>query len=66
MTYTITDACCECGACEAACPKGAIKEGERHYEIDASICAGCGTCASLCTEDAIVLVPTPTRSWDIR
>ena len=49
MTYTITDACCECGACEATCPKGAIKEGERHYEIDASICTGCGTCASLCT-----------------
>jgi ferredoxin len=54
MAYKITDACINCGACESACPSGAIKEGDGVRVIDAGTCVDCGACASACPPGAIV------------
>lgn len=56
----VTDACVECGACERACPMGAVGEDPqrtRHQE-----CILCQRCASVCPEDAIRFLPQG-RSW---
>jgi ferredoxin len=53
MAYKITDACLSCGACESACPVGAISMGEDHMVIDAGSCIGCGSCAGTCPVGAI-------------
>lgn len=52
MAYTITDDCISCGACESACPSGAISEGEDKYVIDADKCNDDGECAAVCPVDA--------------
>ena len=46
MAFKISDACVSCGACAAQCHVGCIKEGDSHYEIDASACVSCGSCAA--------------------
>jgi len=51
--YKITDACINCGACEADCPVGSIAAGDGIYVIDSS-CIDCGACAGSCPVDAIV------------
>lgn len=53
MAYTITDACINCGSCEAECPVSAISEGDGQYVIDADACVDCGACAAQCPVSAI-------------
>jgi len=43
---SVTKKCIRCGACETACPKGAIS-GE-NYEIDRAQCDICGECVRVC------------------
>lgn len=60
MAYKITDECISCGACEAECPNGAIKEGDNIYVIDPAKCTECvgshasSQCAEVCPVDAPV------------
>ena len=44
MARKINDGCVACGACEGACPVGAISMGDGKFEIDASVCIDCGAC----------------------
>ena len=53
MAYKITDACLSCGACESACPVGAISMGDEHMVIDADACISCGLCEKICTSGCI-------------
>ena len=53
MARVINDTCISCGACESACPVGAISMGEEHMMIDAGACISCGTCAGVCPVGAI-------------
>ena len=54
MAYKINpDVCVNCGACEGACPVGAIAEQDGKRVIDASKCIDCGSCAGTCPVSAI-------------
>lgn len=52
MAYKISDACINCGACEAECPQEAISQGDSQYVIDPEACIDCGACADVCPVDA--------------
>ena len=43
------DRCVHCGACAAACPKGAISPD---IVTDRTVCDGCGFCTSYCLYNA--------------
>lgn len=53
MAYQISDACVNCGACEAECPQGAISEQGDKRSIDAALCVSCGACVAACPTEAI-------------
>ena len=53
MAYKISDACVNCGACEADCPVQAISESGNARKIDAEKCISCGACAASCPAEAI-------------
>jgi NAD-dependent dihydropyrimidine dehydrogenase PreA subunit len=53
MAFVIDDSCINCGACESACPAGAISEKETARVIDAGVCLDCGGCVSECPNGSI-------------
>ncbi len=53
MARVINDSCVSCGACEGACPVGAISMGDDHMMIDAGSCIDCGACEGVCPMGAI-------------
>ena len=56
MAYKIDlEKCIACGACEGACPVGAISpNAEGKMVIDPEKCISCGTCAAVCPVGAPV------------
>ena len=49
----LTEKCIDCGACVAACPKGAHRFGENGHTLDRTRCEGCGACAAVCAAKAL-------------
>lgn len=55
--FTVTEfLCSNCGACEAACPSGAIQATGTKRRIDAATCLSCGYCVPACPMFAIRVV----------
>jgi ferredoxin len=59
MALMITEECINCAACEPACPRSAITEGDNIYIIDAEKCTECkdegdSQCVLACPVDCIV------------
>lgn len=50
------ESCAACGACEAVCPRGAVKVWKGSYSVvDESLCVGCGLCARECPASIITI-----------
>jgi len=49
--------CLGCGACESACPQGAVTQGDGFpvaYEVDPLLCNDCQKCLVVCPVDGLV------------
>ena len=54
MAPKVIEGCIGCGACEGACPVGAVKVEDGVAVVDAGACIDCGACEGACPTGAIV------------
>ena len=63
MATKITEACIDCGICEAECPNEAISRGPEIFEIEPALCTECvgfhavEQCAAVCPIDCCIPDP---------
>lgn len=58
--------CIYCGACAAACPRGAIAiDADQGWRIERSECDVCGLCAEVCPAEAVVVIGRPMSVDDV-
>ena len=53
MAHKVSDACVGCGACEGACPVGAVAVEGGVAVVNADACIDCGACEGACPTGAI-------------
>lgn len=53
MAHKVSDACVGCGACEGACPVGAVTVENGVAVVNADTCIDCGACEGACPTGAI-------------
>ena len=64
MSFKVTDDCIGCGACEFACPTGALSKTDSFlgvFVIDPYLCDDCEVCVDKCP--VMVIVPDP--AWPV-
>ena len=55
------EACKNCGACQRACPAGAIRGSSTEpHSIDPTKCIACGSCRDVCRFDAVMTQRRPS------
>jgi len=54
MAHKVNEGCIGCGACEGACPVGAVKVEDGVAVVDAGACIDCGACEGACPTGEIV------------